>query len=193
MATVLELRMTPEEYLAWERDPERAQERKSEYIGGEAREAPPSSLYHNLITTELIVLFGRQLPDYDVLVSQMRIWIQNGKACVYPDIVIVGDEAKFLDDQFDTLLNPTLLVEILSPSTSDYDRGPKLDLYRDIESLTDYLIVSQDEARIEHYAREGDNVWLLKSHRGPDATAHIDSLDCDLPLAEIYARIDFNR
>ncbi len=192
-ADALDQTMTPEEYLAWERAPERANERRSEYFWGEVIEVSGASFYHNVIVSAIITLLSSRLSDeYYVIPSDLRVRVGRSNAYVYPDIVVFN-EPQFLDDRFDTLLNPTLLVEILSPSTSQQDRVTKLDLYRDIESLTDYLIVSQDEARIEHYARVDDDEWLLKSYRGLDATAHIDSLNCDLPLAEIYARIKFDR
>ena len=196
MATVLErpntldLIMTPEEYLAWERDPERANERRSEFINGTVIEVPGASTEHNIIASDTDFTLAVQLRNRCyVLRSDMRVRVGSGSSYVYPDIVVVCGELQLLDNQFDTLLNPDLLVEILSPSTSDYDRGTKFELYQDIGSLTDYLMIAQDEPRIDHYARIDKNEWLLKTYRSLDAVVAIDSLDCALPLADVYARI----
>ena len=185
--------MTPEQYLAWERDPARASERKSEYIYGEVIEVPGASFPHNVIANAVSTSLTIQLGDRCyVASSEQRVRVGGGNAYVYPDATVICDEPQFLDNQFDTLLNPTMLVEVLSPSTGNYDRGTKFELYREIDSLTDYLMLSQDEPRIDHYARVDENEWRLKAYRGLDAVAKIDSLSCALPLAEIYARIKFN-
>ncbi len=185
-------RMTPEEYLAWERDPARINERRSEYIYGEVIEMPGASREHNLINVAVTTLLSNQLDNgVEIYSNDMRVRVGSGNAYVYPDAVVAIDEPQLLDVQFDTLLNPSVVVEILSPSTSDYDRGTKFELYQEIGSLTDYLMIAQDEPRIDHYARVDENEWLLKTYRSLDAVVAVDSLDCTLTLTEVYARIKF--
>ena len=95
-----------------------------------------------------------------------------------------------LDDQFDTLLNPTVIVEVLSPTTESYDRGKKFGHYRRLESLKEYVLVAQDEVLVERYLRQGED-WLLTDSRSIDDTLSLTSIDCHVPLREIYARIEF--
>jgi Uma2 family endonuclease len=109
----------------------------------------------------------------------------------YPDIVVVCGDPRFTDDEFDTLANPTLIVEVLSPSTSDYDRGRKFEHYRTLPSLKEYLTIAQDAPHVEHWTAQAENRWLLAEFTDLAQTAQLASIDCVLPLAEIYDRIDF--
>jgi Uma2 family endonuclease len=106
-------------------------------------------------------------------------------------VVVVCGVARFEDERRDTLLNPSVLVEILSPSTEGYDRGRKFQFYRSLESLTDYILVAQDHPLVEHFARLPDGTWLLSAFDELDAVAHIKSIGCDLPLAEVFAKVEF--
>src|SRR5438270_3295621 len=108
----------------------------------------------------------------------------------YPDIAVVCGDAQFEDDQVDTLLNPTLIVEVLSPSTEAYDRGAKFGYYRQLPSLREYLLVAQDQMLLEHFVREDDG-WLLTETTGPDAVVHLPSINCAVALAEVYRKVVF--
>ena len=112
----------------------------------------------------------------------MRVKVTATGLYTYPDVVVVCGSPHFEDRQRDTLLNPTVIIEILSPSTETYDRGGKFDHYSSLASLTDYLLVGQDGPAIDHYVRQEDGKWLLSRYRSLGETAHIASIDCDLPL-----------
>ena len=109
----------------------------------------------------------------------------------YPDLSVVCGEPEFHDETRDVLVNPTVLVEVLSPSTEAFDRGRKFAHYQHLVSLTDYLLIAQDEARIDHYTRQADDRWLLTIAAEIGARVHIASLDCTLFLSQVYAKIRF--
>jgi Uma2 family endonuclease len=105
--------------------------------------------------------------------------------------VVVCEEPAFEDIAGDTLLNPTVLVEVLSKSTEDYDRGSKFEQYRLVNSLQEYLLVAQDRAHIVHYVRQSDTTWLLLDTADINARIHLPSIACDLALSEVYAKVRF--
>jgi len=105
----------------------------------------------------------------------------------YPDVLIVCDEPKFLDDEFDTLLNPAVIIEILSPSTANCDRGAKFDLYSEIESLKEYILIDSTETFFVHYIKNDDGTWTLSKTRELSDPFFITCINFTIPLAEIYA------
>ena len=178
---------TPEEYLALERQAEY----KNEYFDGEIFAMVGASRKHNLITTNITRELSQQLKTKpcEVYSSDMRIRIPHANIYTYADVTVVCGEPKFEDAELDTLLNPDVIVEVLSKSTASYDRRQKFAFYRTIESLTDYLLVSQDGFHVEHYARQNDGRWLLSDFRSPEDVLPLDSLGCTLPLGEIYDKV----
>src|SRR3954470_16904967 len=180
---------TPEEYLAQERKAEF----KSEYIAGQVVAMTGASREHNLITANILRVLSSQLLDRpcEAYVSDMRVRVRTGVAgkaggpgmYTYPDLTVVCGDPRFEDEQVDTLLNPTLIVEVLSPSTEAYDRGAKFGYYRQLSSLREYLLVAQDKMLVEHFVREDDG-WLLTETGDPGAVVHLPSIGCHLPLAE---------
>ncbi|HVF57634.1 MAG TPA: Uma2 family endonuclease [Pyrinomonadaceae bacterium] len=189
MSRQTKTRLTPQEYLAQER---RA-EYKSEYFNGEVFAMTGASRRHNLITTNIVRELSQQLKrrPCEVYPSDMRVRVPDTNLYTYPDIVVVCGEPKFEDDEFDTLLNPTLIVEVLSKSTAAYDRTIKFGYYRTIESLAEYLLVAQDEYMVEQYTRQTGGGWLLSDFRSPGETITLTSVQCALPLAEIYDKVSF--
>jgi Uma2 family endonuclease len=190
MATQTKVRHTPEEYLAFERKAEH----KSEYFGGEIFAMSGASERHNLIVTNLVgelraQLKGRPCKTYS---SDMRVKVAPTGLYTYPDVMVVCDKTLFDDEQEDTLLNPSVIIEVLSKSTEGYDRGEKFAHYRKLESLTDYLLVSQTKYRIEHYVRQPDNQWLLSETEGLDNTLPISSINCVLSLTEVYDKVEMS-
>jgi hypothetical protein len=121
----------------------------------------------------------------------MRVKVSVTGLYTYPDVTVVCGEPQFEDAEVDTLLNPTVLVEVLSPSTADYDRGGKATHYRSLPSLQEYVLISQDRALVEHYARQGPDQWLLTERHSLDDTLVLNSIHCRLPLAEIYLKVRF--
>jgi len=180
----------PEEYLALERQAET----KSEYWNGQIYALAGASRAHVLIVTNLVAGLGAQSRGRpcEVYSSDMRVQVAATGLYTYPDVIVVCGKPRFEDRHRDTLLNPLVLIEVLSPSTAIYDRGAKFEFYRSLESLSDYLLVAQDEPKIDHYTRQSADRWLLSTYRGLDATVPIPAIDCALPLADIYDKIDWS-
>ena len=122
--------------------------------------------------------------------SDMRVKVSPTGLYTYPDVTVVCGEARFEDNQQDTLLNPTLIVEVLSESTEAYDRGGKFAHYRKLTSLMEYVLITQTKPHIEHYVRQPDNQWLLSEADSVPDTIHLPSIECHLALAEVYDKVD---
>jgi len=176
--------ITPEEYLAMER----AARTRSEYFRGETFALSGASWAHNLISTNLVsALVPRVRPKgCKVSASDLRVKIQALGKYTYPDIAVTCGDEQFEDSFVDTLLNPVVLVEILSESTEKCDRGRKFDHYRELESLRVYALVAQDEIRIEVFTRQEGGFWRYEAWSGQQAIARIEVPRVDLPLAEVY-------
>jgi Uma2 family endonuclease len=179
--------LTPEQYL----EIERAAEFKSEYYAGRMYAMSGASYPHGLIIGRLTSKLDAALEHGPcaVIPNDLRVRVLPRGLYTYPDIVVICGEPKFAHDQKDTLVNPTFVVEVLSPSTEAYDRGFKSSQYRKIESLQEYALVSQTEARLEVFRRQAGGGWLLSEFAGLDAVSRFDSLGCEIRLADIYAKV----
>jgi Uma2 family endonuclease len=180
--------MTTEEYLAFER----ASETKHEFYDGAVLAMVGASYAHNLISMNTSVSLYVQLEGKPcrVLPSDMRVAVQTANSFVYPDITVVCGPPQFGYGSPDTLLNPTVIIEILSSSTERDDRGRKFQLYRTINSLQEYLLVTQDTPRIEHFVRQSNNLWLLSESLGLESTMNLPAIDCELALARVYRDVE---
>jgi Uma2 family endonuclease len=178
---------TPEEYLAREA----MAEARSEYRDGNTYAMAGASRAHNLIAgntfAELHARLGGRLCE--TYMSDMRVKVSKTRLYAYPDVVVVCGTPRFEEDQGESLLNPTVLIEVLSPSTEAYDRGGKFTHYRRLDSLCEYILIAQDYVHVEHYERRGEQ-WLLTEFSGLDDSLSLPVLDCQIPLREIYARVD---
>ena len=185
--------LTPEEYITLERKaiPD-AETVRSEYINGEIINMPGASFAHNLVTANISAMLhaGLRGSGCAVFANDMRISIPTAKSYFYPDVGVVCEEPRFEDDIFDTLLNPIVVVEVLSPSTEAYDRGEKFAHYRQLPSLQEYVLVSQDQIRVDHYLRQ-EKQWIFTDIGKHDEILQLPSIQCELPLQEIYARVTF--
>jgi Uma2 family endonuclease len=179
--------LTPEEYLALERQAET----KSEYWQGETYALAGASTAHTIIGANTLAELVMQLKGRPCTVhtSDLRVKVARAGLYTYPDVTVVCGKAEFDDRSEDTLLNPTVIIEVLSPSTEAYDRGTKFEFYRTLESLTDYLLISQSKPIIEHFARQPDDRWLLSTYKGLDAVAPVPSIGCELRLADVYDKV----
>ncbi len=188
MSSQPKTRLTPEEYLAIERKAEY----KSEYFNGEMFAMSGASERHVSIVANLVYLLVGQLRGRPckAYASDMRVRVSPTGLYTYPDVVVVCGQAQFADEQQDTLLNPTLIVEVLSESTKDYDRGGKFEHYRSLASLSEYVLITQDKHHVEHFVRQSDNRWLLSETNRLEDTIHLSSIDCDLVLAEVYDKLE---
>lgn len=183
--------LTPEDYLALERQAET----KSEYLDGEMFAMMGGSLKHSLIVGNLVRELGSQLKKRpcQVFPSDLRVHTPATGLYTYPDVIVVCGEPRLQDEHQDTLLNPTVIIEVLSPTTEAYDRGKKFEHYRSIESLVEYLLVSQNEPHVEHYLRQDDNRWLFTETASLEASLGLPSIQCELALAEVYEKVVFGQ
>ena len=167
---------------------------KHEYHDGEIIEMTGVSINHNSILINLIVLLKLALrgTNYRLQSSDLRLWIPQYNRGLYPDLMLIAGEPLLSDNRNDEILNPCLIIEVLSPSTSGYDRGDKFRYYRSIPQLNQYLLVSQGEILIESYSKTSENNWLLQEYTPARGIISLDSLGISLNLADIYEGIDFN-
>jgi Uma2 family endonuclease len=181
--------VTPEEYLALER----AAERKSEYRDGEIIGMTGATRRHSLITVNVGSELNRQLKGRpcEVHVADLRVLIAASRLYTYPDVIVVCGEPALADRYRDTLTNPTVLIEVLSPSTEAYDRGTKFEHYRTLDSLREYLLVSQSRPHVDHFMRQDGGPWLLLAASDLAATIVLPSIQCQLAMAEIYHKVKF--
>ena len=186
--------LTPEAYITLERKamPD-ADIIRSEYINGEIINMPDASFAHNLITNSISGELRARLKGSACVVfaNDMRIGIPTANSYFYPDVGVVCEAPRFEDDVFDTLLNPIVVVEVLSPSTEAYDRGEKFAHYRQLPSLQEYVLVAQDRMRVEHYRRQ-EKQWIFSDFQKPDEMLPFPSIQCELPLQEIYEDVAFS-
>ncbi len=187
--TVLEKKLTPTEYLTQER----LAEFKSEYIDGEKLEMAGASIEHDRITRNLWRLLDApaEAKDCEVFTADIRVQLTDSRF-VYPDLTVVCGELLFVDAQVDTLANPTVVFEVLSPSTESFDLGDKSRLYRQRDSLLSLVLAAQDRPWVEVWTRGSTDSWLVREFSGLNAIAELPALKITLPLAEIYRRIEFS-
>jgi len=190
MPQLAESFITPADYLARER----RSEVRSEYLNGRIYAMSGASREHNRITINLSAMLHSRLKGKpcEPFSGDLRVKVNPTGLYTYPDVIVACGESRFEDEHVDTLLDPTVIIEVLSDSTEAYDRGEKFAHYRALESLTDYLLVAQDRPRIEHFVRQPDSRWLYSVTDRLDKQVEIATIDCVLPLAEVYERVVFS-
>lgn len=179
--------LSPEEYLARERQASY----RSEYLNGQTFAMVGASRLHNLIVVNICAELRQQLRGRrcDVYVNDMRVRVDHTGLFTYPDVLVACEPRRFADDERDTLLNPTLIIEVLSESTADYDRGRKFAHYRSLDSLQDYLLVEQHHCQVEHFQRQPEGRWLLSEYAELDGKIVLESVGCELSLSEVYHKV----
>jgi Uma2 family endonuclease len=180
--------ITPEEYLA----AERAAEFKSEYYQGEVFALAGAGNNHNIITINLVgnlfnLLRGKSCQVYS---NDMRLHIPVNGLYTYPDVMVVCGEKQFLDEKQDTLLNPILIIEVLSPSTEDYDLGKKFMLYRSIPALQHYIVVDSRSPYVGQHSKNNEGNWVLTEVKDLSISFTLTNLDITIPLTDLYEGID---
>ena len=180
-----------ERYLADERKRDRDIDGKFEFINNKLYEMAGASLKHNRICSNLLVMIANLTEDTGFMVSQsdLRVYIPVTESYVYPDIVVNGSKPYLTDSNFDTLRNPILLIEVLSPSTEKKDRGIKAQNFRTIDSLKEYVFVSQEQYRVESYYRNKSGIWELSETYDINKSHKFRSLDIEIPMKKIYKNI----
>lgn len=188
MSSVQKRRLSPQEYLA----KERLADYRSEFHRGEMFAMSGASWEHTLIKDNLARSAGNQLEGgpCHVVTSDLRVKVDATGLYTYPDVAIVCGKPEFEDDVFDTLLNPRVIVEVLSDSTEKYDRGNKFAHYRQLPAVQEYVLVAQDRPLVERFVRQSDNSWLLTAFSDKSQTLVFDSVPARVPLADIYRGVE---
>ena len=188
MVSTIKRRYSLDEYRALE---EKAEER-SEYRDGEIVPMPGGTLKHSRISGNIFAFLKFLLRDtqFEPINSDLRLWIPEYRRGVYPDLMIFEGEPQLNGDRLDEVLNPILIVEVLSSSTADYDRENKFRMYRSINSFSEYLLVEQDEHFVERYSKQAQG-WLLSDFNGLEGSISLESVGIELPMVEIYRGVVF--
>lgn len=190
--------ITEQQYLAIER----AASERHWYLDGELYAMAGESPEHGDVTANLVIVVGSQLKGSPCRVRTKDTKVRSGpvlsagetKRCLfsYPDLVVICNEPEYLDEHKDVILNPNVIMEIWSGSTEAFDRGEKFFRYQTWNpTLTDYLLISQDQPRVEHYTRQPDGTWIYRHILGLDAAVAIPTIGCTLKMADVYDRITF--
>jgi Uma2 family endonuclease len=184
-------KLSVHEYL----EQERSSNVRHEYRDGEIRAMSGGNEAHSLVKVNVVSSLHSALSETSnwLYNSDLKIKLPKAKLYTYPDASVAVGEPLFEGTRREALLNPTLIVEVLSKSTESYDRGEKFELYQTLESFTDYLLVSQNSYRVEHYVLQTDDTWLLKIYRGLEARVIISSIGCTLALSDIYKKVNLEQ
>lgn len=188
MITTVEHRYNLDEYRAIARKAEG----RSEYRDGEIVPIPGGTLNHSRIGGNILTYLTSILRDtqFEPINSDLRLWIPDYRRGLYPDVMVFEGEPQLNGDRRDEVLNPTLIVEVLSPSTADYDRESKFRMYRSIKSFREYLLIEQDEFFVERYSKHQQG-WLLSDFNDLERSIRLESVGIELPIAEIYRGVVF--
>ena len=190
MSTAEKRFISSQEYLTIER----ASEIRHEYYNGEMFAMSGASLAHNTIAGNIFAVFREQFAarDCQAFIADMRVKVDRKGLYTYPDVV-TACEPRFEDEELDTLINPRVIVEVLSKSTEDYDRGTKFEMYRRLPTLQDYVLVSQDKMHVEHFQRQPDGRWILEEFDSPERTVAFETSNCILHVADVDTKVSFDQ
>jgi len=182
---------TPQEYVSAEREAEI----KSEYIGGEIFAMAGAGREHNLISSNIVRILGNQLVERpcSIYANDMRIKVEQAENYFYPDISVSCEPEEFEDEKTDVLLNPIVIMEILSDSTEAFDRGQKFANYQLISSFTEYTLITQNFCRVENFKRQDETKWLYSEFHSMDDVILLSSVNCKLAVAEIYRKVNLHK
>jgi Uma2 family endonuclease len=181
--------VTLQEFLNMERN----STEKHEYFKGDIFAIGGASISHNIISVNCLTeiknaLKGKKCRPYG---SDLRIHIPKNTLYTYPDISIICGEIETIDDKFDTATNPSVIIEILPPSKKNYDKGQKFDLYRDIDTLKEYILIDSEKYMVEKFHRNDDNSWFLTEYKNIESNFFIDTIGVEMELSSIYSDVQF--
>ena len=190
MQTKEKLYYSPEEYL----ELETAAESKSEYRNGQIIPMSGGTPNHNQIVVNVTtaINFALKGQPYRVFTSDLRLWIPQVRLYTYPDVMVVSGQLQFAQGRTDTITNPLIIVEVLSESTANYDRGEKFRLYRTVPTLQEYILISQAEMHVEQFAKTADNKWILSEYDGQDTILTLNHIQFQVTLKDIYDKVEFD-
>ena len=182
---------SPEEYLALEE----AADYKSEYIDGEIVPMAGGSTNHNQIAGNFYaeLSFAFKKLDYRVFMSDVRLWLPQRRIYTYPDVTVVVEEPEYYNNRTDTITNPRVIIEVLSPSTKGYDRSKKFEAYRTIPAFGEYLLIDQTRIYIEHFSKTDKKRWSFGEYDESDEAIALSSVSFEISLADIYNKVHFEQ
>jgi Uma2 family endonuclease len=182
--------VTPDEYLA----AERLSESRSEYLDGVVCPMTGANVNHLRIVTNLTRELSNQLlaRPCDVFSNDLKVRLPDSRKFFYPDVTVVCGELQFHDKRRDVILNPQLIIEVLSKSTEAFDRGAKFQAYQTLDSLKEYVLVAQDKPFVEQFVRQADGKWTYTSVAGLEGSLSLPSVECTLSLSAVYSKVDFD-
>ena len=182
---------SPEEYLVLEE----AADYKSEYIDGEIIPMAGGSTNHNQIAGNFYaeLSFAFKKLDYRVFMSDVRLWIPQRRIYTYPDVMVVVGEPEYYNNRTDTITNPRVIIEVLSPSTKGYDRSKKFEAYRTIPTFEEYLLLDQTRIYIEHFSKTDNKRWSFGEYNESDEAIALSSVSFEIALADIYNKVNFEQ
>ncbi|MEH1942921.1 MAG: Uma2 family endonuclease [Nostoc sp.] len=180
---------TPEEYL----ELEEAADYKSEYIDGQIIPMAGGTINHNRISLNLSAAlnFAFRQQDYEVFMSDVRLWIPQKRTYTYPDVMILAGEAEFFNNRKDIILNPQIIVEVLSKSTKGYDRENKFQAYRTISTFQEYLLIDQTQIHIDQFSKTGKKQWTLREYDEEDEAIALVTVPFEISLQDLYNKVKF--
>ena len=180
---------TTEEYL----ELEETADNKSEYIDGEIIPMAGASTNHNRIASNLYSAanFAFRQENYEAFISDIRLWIPKRRIYFYPDVMIVAGEAEYYNNRTDTILNPQVIIEVLSKSTKGYDKEGKFEIYRAVESFQEYLLIDQTKIRVEHYSKTGKKQWVMREYDEEDENITFNSVPFEISQQDLYNKVKF--
>ncbi|NES25054.1 MAG: Uma2 family endonuclease, partial [Symploca sp. SIO3E6] len=180
---------TPEEYL----ELEETAEYKNEYRDGEIVPVTGGTTNHNKLALNFAanLKFGLRGQDYEIYIGDVRLWIPRYRQYTYPDVMVIEGEPIYTGTGTTTVMNPSLIVEVLSKSTKNYDLGDKFIYYRSIPEFKEYILIDQTKYHVMQYAKNLDNQWLLSEHTSPEAVLELSSIEFQLNLQDIYEKVNF--
>jgi Uma2 family endonuclease len=163
---------------------------RSEFVDGRVIAKSGSNRWHNILVSNTAVALGSRMHGHkaEIYISNMRVKLKNSYIC-YPDVVVVSGEPSFSDQNSDLLVNPTLIVEIFSNQTNSSDKTNKLESYLAMDSIKEFVLLKEEEMRVEHYARQNAKQWIYRIYNERDDVISLDSINCKISLAEIYAQV----
>lgn len=189
-STLSQRTYTVDEYLVQEI----TSQDRHEYRNGALVLMPGGTPNHNRIAGNLFAFlnFGLKRQPLDVFIADQRLWIPDRRIYTYPDVMVVGQPVELQEGRKDTVTNPIVIAEVLSPSTRSYDKDEKFAAYRSIPSFQEYLLIDQYNAHVEHYTKTESQAWLFREYDGLEATISFQSFDFSLQLLDLYDKVEFS-
>jgi Uma2 family endonuclease len=189
LQTTKQLYSTEEQYLALEE----TAEYKSEYLDGEIIPMTGGSTNHNRIAGNVYIALNLALPEqeYDAFIGDVRLWVPKVRLYTYPDVMVIFGEPEYHNNRTDTITNPQVIVEVLSKSTKNYDRGDKFTFYKTLPSFREYILIDQTKIKVEQYSKTENKRWLYCEYDEEDTALVFNSLELEVPLSAIYKKVNF--